>query len=88
MFTSLERVEIMETKPGIYTTEFWVTILTAIVPFLNLVGIWNWASNWHAGILLTILGAVYTVARGVAKQGVAADPTNANTYRLVPKKHR
>lgn len=64
----------METKPGIYTTEFWVTVLMALLPFLNIVGVWNWISNWHAGILLTILGAAYTVARGQAKQGVAADP--------------
>lgn len=65
---------VTETKPGYLTTEFWLTIFTALFPVLNLLDVWNWASNWHAGILLTILGAAYSVARGQAKQGVPYNP--------------
>ena len=64
----------METKPGYMTTEFWTMVFTLIVNFVNVVGIWNWASNWHSGILMTIIGAAYAVARGIAKANVKPTP--------------
>lgn len=64
----------METKPGYLTTEFWVTLFGLGLNFVNVADIWNWASNWHSGILATIIIAGYTVARGQAKQGVPYTP--------------
>lgn len=75
----------METKPGVYTTEFWVFVLGTIATLLNEFGIWDFVSNWHNGIIWTALAAAYQVSRGLAKSHVAADPTLASTYRLVPK---
>lgn len=61
----------METKPGYLTTEFWTTILVLLGSFLNIVGAWNWASNWHGGIIAAIVVGAYNWSRGQAKQGVA-----------------
>lgn len=74
----------METKPGVYTTEFWIMLLTFIVNMLNELGWWNFISNWHSGILMTIAVAAYQVARGQAKSGVGADPNLAANYRIAP----
>jgi hypothetical protein len=74
----------LETKPAIYTTEFWVTLFGLALNFVNVADIWNWASNWHSGILATILIAFYTVARGIAKSKSPVDPNLASTYTLFP----
>lgn len=68
----------METKPAYLTTEFWATIFGLALNFVNVAGVWDWASNWHSGILATILIAAYSVARGHAKQGVAYTPPPAS----------
>lgn len=75
----------METKPGIYTTEFWVMVITFVVNLLNEFGVWDFISNWHSGILMTIAVAAYQVSRGQAKSHVGADPALAANYRLIPK---
>jgi hypothetical protein len=56
-------------RPGYRTTEFWLTLGTQIAALLNLTGAWDWASNWHSGILATVATAVYAIARGLAKHG-------------------
>ena len=56
-------------RKGIHTTEFWIAAAAQLAVFLNLVGAWDWASNWHGGILATISGAVYAISRGIAKHG-------------------
>jgi hypothetical protein len=58
----------MTTKPGYRTTEFWVTMFGSLLNLANLFGVWNWATNWQGGILLTVLGAAYAVSRGMAKR--------------------
>lgn len=64
----------METKPGYQTTEFWVTILTALAGLINWTGIWDFMSNYHSGVIAAVVAAAYTVSRGIAKQGVAYTP--------------
>ena len=54
-------------RPGYKTTEFWLAVGTQLAVFLNLVGAWDWASNWHSGILATVAGCVYAFSRGLAK---------------------
>lgn len=58
-------------KPFYKTSEFWMAFFGVGINFLNLADIWNWASNWHGGILATICIAAYNVARAHTKNGVA-----------------
>ena len=60
----------METKPGVKTTEFWVSIFTGGWMFLNTVGVTDQIPNTWSSIALAIIGAAYAVSRGQAKQGV------------------
>lgn len=73
----------METKPALKTTEFWVTLFTVGTQFVNLFGLWNYMPNNLSAILTAVIGAAYAVSRGLAKQGVAADPNM--TYMGDPK---
>ena len=69
----------METKPGIYTTEFWVQIFGQAVGLLQLTGAWQYApnsSNKYVMIAMAVLGGLYAVGRGQAKQGVAYNPNS------------
>lgn len=75
----------METKPAIYTTEFWMTVIGMVAVVLNQLGFWDWASKWHGGIIGAIILAGYNYSRGNAKKGVAADPSLEANYRLVPR---
>ena len=61
-------------KSLIKTSEGQVLLVSAIIQILNITGAWDWTSNWHSGILLTISAAVYKVARGLAKAGVLRAP--------------
>jgi hypothetical protein len=58
----------MTAKPGYKTTEFWVTVVTAVYGLLNMSGALEQVSNWHGGIILTIATAAYAIARGLAKR--------------------
>lgn len=59
-------------RPGYRTTEFWLTLGTQLAAFLNLVGAWDWATNWKSGLLATIATSAYAFARGIAKFGQPA----------------
>ena len=59
-------------KPGYKTTEFWGTVGVQLAAFLNLTGAWDWASNWHAGVLGAVATSAYAFARGLTKHGSAA----------------
>lgn len=52
-------------KPGWKTTEFWTTIAGGALPWI----IPNLPPTWQAA-LTTAAGAVYAVARGLAKLGI------------------
>lgn len=74
----------METKPAIYTTEFWITVL-------NIVGLVAAASvdvlpPRYAAIATAVVTALYTISRGLAKQGSAPDPAVPANTKLVPRK--
>jgi hypothetical protein len=64
----------LETKPGIYTTEFWVMLLSNVVGLANLTGIWDYVPNNVSVLFMAIVSALYTVSRGQAKKGVGYDP--------------
>lgn len=63
----------METKPGWKTTEFWATMGLNLGGILNITGAWDWASNWHGGLLMTVATAGYALSRGIAKANVKPD---------------
>jgi hypothetical protein len=78
----------LETKPFYLTSEFWAMLLGLVVNALNMLGAWNFASNWHSGILATILIAFYNISRGQAKSGVAFDPVAHNNYKALKNRSR
>jgi len=65
----------VETKPGVKTTEFWVSIFTAGYMFLNTTGAIDQIPKTWSGIAMAIVSALYAVSRGQAKQGVKPDPS-------------
>lgn len=75
----------METKPGIYTTEFWVTLALQVLFLLNTAHIWIYMPPRWSGMIQAILGAAYVLSRGQAKSGVPADPNLSANYRIVPR---
>jgi hypothetical protein len=71
-----------ETRPGVKTTEFLVTIAAAVLPFIDLVGLVELLPDRYAAIALAIISALYSVSRGLAKQNIPnvpyrPDPQNA-----------
>jgi hypothetical protein len=60
----------METKPGMKTTEFWITLITNVLSVLNMSGAWNFTPNKWSVLTLAIVNGLYAVARGLAKAGV------------------
>ena len=67
----------MTTRPGLKTTEFWLSLLVVLLGALATSGLF--ADDSQAlkitGLAITVLGALgYTVSRGVAKRS-SAPPT-------------
>lgn len=63
----------METKWGPKTTEFWVVIFTMILNFLNITGVWDFTTNGVSAWIMAIIGGLYAVSRGIAKNDVKPD---------------
>jgi hypothetical protein len=60
-----------ETKPGVYTTEFWVNIATQALGILQLVGVTDiHVSDKTVLLVQGIVAGAYTLSRGWAKSGV------------------
>jgi hypothetical protein len=59
-----------ETKPGVYTTEFWISLFTAGASAVDLLGLANFVPDKYSAIVLAIVTAAYSVSRGQAKSGV------------------
>jgi hypothetical protein len=74
----------METKPGVRTTEFWVTVVTNVLSILNMSGAWNFTANKWSVLALAIVNAAYALARGAAKAGVSAQPLVAPASPVEP----
>jgi len=71
----------METKPGIQTTEFWTMLFGQVVSLLQLTGAWQFmpdGNNKFVVIAMAVLGGLYAIGRGQAKQGVTYTPTARN----------
>lgn len=74
----------METKPAIYTTEFWLNAIAQVIFFLNTVHAWTYMNpKWSAGVQAIIMGA-YLLSRGWAKSKGGFDPNNPANYTLIP----
>jgi hypothetical protein len=60
-----------ETKPGVYTTEFWVNLATQALGILQLAGVTNLNVGDKTVLLVQgIVAGAYTLSRGWAKSGV------------------
>jgi hypothetical protein len=60
----------METKPGVRTTEFWAFIILNVLPEIGAIDVGDAKLK---GALHILTFVAYAIARGLAKQGVAAD---------------
>lgn len=58
-----------ETKPGVYTTEFWVALFGSALSAVDLLGVADLVPDRYAAIAIAIIGGLYSVSRGIAKQG-------------------
>lgn len=74
----------METKPAIYCSEFWYTLLANGIGVVNLLGWWNFASNRDTVFFMAIITAAYLVSRGLAKNKGGFDPNNPGNYMIIP----
>jgi hypothetical protein len=71
--------ESTETKPGVFTTEFWITLAINVVMVLDLLGT-GWMSSLpdrYEAIALAVVNGLYFLSRGLAKQGQAYYPPAA-----------
>jgi hypothetical protein len=57
------------TRPGVLTSEFWISVLSAVYLALNASGILSEVPPRYSAIALAIITALYTLSRGVAKHG-------------------
>jgi hypothetical protein len=76
----------METKPAVYSTEFWTHVLLQIIFLVNTVDLVTFMPDKYSGIVQAILGAAYMLARGIAKSGTTVDPLLPANRKLVPLK--
>lgn len=60
-----------ETKPGVYTTEFWTMLAAQLLGFLQLFGVTSAGVNDKTVLLIQgAIAGLYALSRGFAKQGV------------------
>lgn len=57
---------IKETKSGFRTTEFWVSILAAVLVVVDGIPL----PEKYEGIVTALIAAAYAISRGIAKQGI------------------
>lgn len=79
----------METKPSIYTWEFWIHNVLQIVLTLNTLGIWVYLpGKWGqiASMLAqALLGSSFAISRGIAKSKGGFDPNLKANFKLIPR---
>lgn len=75
----------METKPAVYTTEFWLHLILQIFFVLNTAHIWVYMPPRWSGIIQAIMLAAYTTSRGIAKSKGGFDPNLLANYKLFPR---
>lgn len=74
----------METRPAFYTTEFWITIATNVG--ILAAALTSNLSPRYAAIAAAVSVFGYSIARGLAKQGVAPDLTVPANTKLIPRR--
>lgn len=74
----------METKPGIVTTEFWLTVIVNLYALLDYAEIWNVMPEKWVGLLQGGITAAYILSRGLAKSRVAPHGLHPGNYTLLP----
>lgn len=61
----------METRPGIHTTEFWLTVAgNAAVLITTIAGV---LPPEYAAIAVVVANALYAISRGIAKANIKPD---------------
>jgi hypothetical protein len=75
----------METKPSVYTSEFWLVILGQVFFTLNTSHIWTYMSPKWSGIIQGIILFGYLHSRGLAKSKGSFDPNLLANYKLFPR---
>lgn len=80
----------METKPSVYTSEFWLHLIGQLLLWANTSNVWNYfPGTWgHIGTVIAsaLLGLGYFNARGRAKQGKQFNPLAPGAMTLIPRK--
>ena len=75
----------MDTKPGWKTTEFWLSIVAALLSFVFASGVLTGAADWLVQVIGLAAGALtalgYTVTRGTVKKTEA----QAKSLAAAPK---
>jgi hypothetical protein len=61
--------KVQESKPGVRTTEFWVSLFSNVAGLIQLTTGTVDVSNKYVAIALGIINGAYAVSRGLAKQG-------------------
>ena len=61
-----EKVKMNGVKPGIYTTEFWLTVITNLITIITTLK--GMIPAETATIILAILNGLYTILRSLVKQ--------------------
>lgn len=68
-----------ETRPGIYTTEFWKTLILNVLGAAQLLFGPVDVNNKYVVLAMAIITGSYTASRGLAKQGIpVTDPVPAS----------
>jgi hypothetical protein len=70
-------------KPGWKTTEFAVTVLTAVAAFVASVA--DYLPPRYAALTAAVIGGLYAVSRGLAKQPPAVVPPPSPTTVAPPQ---
>lgn len=76
----------METKPSIYTTEFWFNIVAQIFLTLNTTHAWSYMPAHWSAIVQGIIMTGYMLSRGWAKSKGAFDPHIPANFKFFPRR--
>src|SRR5688572_3750845 len=66
--------EFPETRSGVKTTEFWISLFPVVIGSIDLAGLAELLPDRFAGLLVVLAPAFYAIARGLAKTNVPNVP--------------
>jgi hypothetical protein len=67
----------MDAKPGWKTTEFWLTLIASVIPFVSAVPL------PQATVAAAALTGIYTIARGITKARAGGVSLHADDYKQI-----